>query len=33
METAMTKTSGRMAVVGFKGEIIEIDYRIAISKK
>jgi hypothetical protein len=33
METAITKTRGKMAVVGFKGEIIEIDYNIAIPRK
>jgi hypothetical protein len=33
METAITKTNGKMAVVGLSGEIIEMLYRMAISKK
>ena len=33
METATTKTRGAMAVTGFSGENIEMDWRIAISKK
>ena len=33
METATTKTSGATAVPGLSGEIIEIDYTMAIHKK
>jgi hypothetical protein len=33
METATTNTNGAMAVAGFKGEMMEIDWIMAIIKK
>ena len=33
MDTAITNTRGKIAVVGFKGDIIDMDCSIAIIKK